>query len=278
MYLILCGDKMESIQISFNLTNKCNLSCIYCAIDNEKSKTTDLIPEVAIKGYKRIRKKYPNEWLDLNCMANGEPLLNWESIETIDRIKTLDDKVRCFVTTNGTLQDKCLELARRNWIVTVSYDGIDNQKLRGKSNEVENTIRKLAENKSYKFLVRMTMSPKDLNHLDKSLNKIKELGVKYVALGLTFPFGRFNSKELKESFDLNKLYNSLKYAEGIGLKPILTLQQACTLATKGYYIMPNGKVSICYVKHIEPNKKNRQKAEIQGCILYNYKNLFKSNS
>jgi MoaA/NifB/PqqE/SkfB family radical SAM enzyme len=275
MYLILKKYKMELTQISFNLTSKCNLSCEYCAIEEGKSKTFDLTPEIAIEGYKRIRDKYPNRNLDLNCIGNGEPLLNWKTIEAIDNIKNLDEKVRCFVTTNGTLQDKCLELAKRSWIITVSYDGINNQKRRGRTNEVESTIKKLAENEDYKFLVRMTTCPEDLDYLDKSLDKIQKFGAKYVVLGPIFPLGKSSLQKLDKSFDLDKLYNSLNYAEKIGLKPILTLQQPCTLATKGYYIMPNGEVSICYAKSIKPNKKDRQKAENQGCILYNYNEIIK---
>ena len=199
---------MKHIQLAFNLTGRCNLSCVYCATRGGELEVPDLKSEIIMSGYKKIRRKYPNSYLDLNCMGNGEPLLNWEAIKTIDNIKTIDKKVRCFITTNGTLQDKILKLAKRNWIITISYDGINNEQFKGKTHIVENTILKLARNKA-KFLVRMTIFPESLNNLNLSLDRIKEVGGEFVILGPVFPFGRYKSKKVS-FFDLDKLYNSLK--------------------------------------------------------------------
>lgn len=264
---------MNYVQLAFNLTGKCNLECIYCAVKGGEKKSPDLESSIIIKGYNKIREIHPNSFLDLNCMGNGEPLINWNAIETISSIKTIDDKIRCFVTTNGTLQDKILELAKRDWVITVSYDGIYNKSLRGKSDIVQNTIKNLSKNNA-KFLVRMTILPEFLENLKDSLDHIKKLGTEYVILGPIFPFGRYKDKKPNSLFDIVELYNSIKHAEKIGLKTILSIQEECTLATRGYYLMPDGKISICYVKYIEPTKNNRKKAYEQGCILYNYKNLF----
>jgi len=262
---------MKYVQLSFNLTGRCNLSCAYCAVNGGESKTPDTEPNAIIKGYKKIRKMYPSACIDLNCMGEGEPSLNWKGIETIDNINQNDKNTRCFITTNGTLQERVLELARRNWIITVSYDGVHNESLRGQSEIVKNTINKLGKVNA-KFLVRITFTPDSLSSLEDSLDGIKELGVEYVVLGPVFPFGKYREKELKQ-FDINKLYESIKHAGKIGLKAILSIQEQCTLATKGYYVMPDGNISICYVKQIKPTLKNRKKAYEQGCILHTYTSL-----
>ncbi len=190
-------------------------------------------------------------------------------------MKTLDKKVRCFVTTNGTLQEKVLELARKGWIISVSYDGIFNEVQRGKTFLVEGTIKKLAENKA-KFLVRTMITPEHLECLKESLNRMRKLGVEYVMLCPVFPFGRYKNcknKKLTSGLDTNKLYEAEKHEEEIGLKPMLYIIKPFTLATKGFYIMPDGKISICYIENIQPTEKNRKKAYEQGCLLKPYKEL-----
>ncbi len=265
------SQKMEHVQVSLNLTGRCNLKCKYCAVKGGGKCSPDLEPGTIVVGYKKIRKKYPHSQIDLNCMGNGEPLLNWKAIKTVDKIKEEDKKTRCFITTNGTLQKKVLELAKKGWIITISYDGINNENLRGKNGLVEKTIKELIKVKA-KFLVRMTLLPEQINNLKESFKKLKEMEVNYIILGLVFPFGRY--KKINAFFDINKLLSSVKYAKKIGIRVILSTQESCTLATKGYYIMPDGKISICYVKFVEPTKTNRKKAEEQGCILTDYKNYY----
>lgn len=264
---------MNQIQLSFNLTGRCNLACAYCAVYRGELKTPDMKPEIIEGGYNKIRGMHPNSLLDLNCMGFGEPLINWEAIEKVDNIKNLDDKVRCFVTSNGTFQERVLDLAKRDWIITISYDGIHNEDLRGKSYLVEDTINKLGKVNNAKFLIRMTVTPEDLDHLNDSLNYVKDLGAEYIVLGPVFPFGRYKDQKLDSSFDMEKIYHSVRHANEIGLKPILSIEEACTLATKGYYIMPNGKLSICYIENIHPTEENRKKASEQGCLLKPYKEL-----
>lgn len=267
-------DVSNYIQVALNLTSRCNLSCRYCAVNGGNLQNSDLTPEIINFGYKKIKKLYPFLNIDLNCMGNGEPLLNWEAIRAIDKIRLSDNKIRCFVTTNGTLKNKVLELAKRGWIITISYDGVNNESLRGKTNLVENTIKALKKLNYKKFLIRMTILPGLEDFLEDSLKRLKQLGAKYVILGPVFPLGRY--RKIKLIFNLKKIYNSIKYAEKIGLNPVITLQENCTLATRGYYIMPDGRISICYVKYIKPTINNRKKAYKERCLLYNYRKILKS--
>lgn len=263
---------MKNIQVAFNLTGRCNLNCTYCATERGKWKTPDIRPKIIIDGFKKIRKKHPDVFLDLNCMGNGEPLLNWEAIETMDNLRQKYKKIRCFVTTNGTIQDKILYLAKKNWIITISYDGIKNNISRGKSSLVKDTIKKLVKAKA-NFVVRVTLTPENADVLRGSLKEIKKLGVNYVVLGPVFPIGKYQDKKIK-AFNVKKILNDIKKIQDKNFKIILSTQEACSLATRGYYIMPDGKISICYVKYIKPTKKNRDKANKQGCILHSYKGLF----
>src|SRR3989344_3984661 len=119
----------EFIKLAFNLTDRCNLRCQYCAVnggDLKKGREQDnskISSSVIVDAYKKIREKHPKACLDLYCTAYGEPLLNGDGISIIDQIHKDDSNTRKWVVSNGTLQDKILEMAQKEWIITISYDG-----------------------------------------------------------------------------------------------------------------------------------------------------------
>ncbi len=268
---------MENIQVSFNLTGKCNLNCTYCAArkESEDLNYPDLSPDAIIKGYSAIRDKHPKSILDLTCMSNGEPLLNWEGVLTVDDIGKKDLNTRLLAITNGTLltRDRAIELANKEWILAVSYDGINNEIERkgAEHGVIERTIQKLVKISPTKTIIKMTVTPLSLSYLKQSLIKLRDLGTTYVMFGPVSPLGKYEGKNglIEDSSKMHSLLENILFAEEIGLKPLLSIQRACGLATTGYYVMPNGNLSICYLKQIEPTEEARKKAQEQGCLLYN---------
>jgi len=280
LYLNFSMPKMGNIQVSFNLTGRCNLSCTYCAARKEVEDLDyeDLSPEAIIKGYSKVREKHPEATLDLTCMGRGEPLLNWLGVLAIGGIREKDTNTRLLAITNGTFQvrNKVLELAKKEWILAVSYDGVMNElERKGAGHKVvEETIRELMKISPTKTIIKMTITPQSLPFLKESLIKLHDLGTKYVMLGPISPLGKYEGNHglIEDSSKMSSLLENIVFAEEIGLKPLLSIQRACGLATSGYYVMPDGNLSICYLKQIEPTQENRIKAQEQGCLLYN---LFK---
>ena len=208
-------------------------------------------------------------------MGKGEPLLNWKGVLTIDKLSKKDPNTRLFAITNGTslVRNKAIKLAKRGWILAVSYDGILNeQERKGAKHEiVENTIQELMKISQTKTIIKMTVTPLSLPYLKQSLLKLRDLGTKYVMFGPVSPLGKYkgNAGLIEDNSKMSSLLENVVFAKEIGLKPLLSIQRACGLATGGYYIMPDGSLSICYLKPIKPTEDNRKKAQEQGCLLYN---------
>ncbi len=267
---------MNYIQLAVHLTETCNLNCSYCGVYNKNdSKSCEpkplIKPEIIERAYNMIRKESPKAHIGFLCLGKGEPLMNWEAIEKIDEIKEKDENVTCFIATNGTFQNKVLDLAeRKRWVVQISYDGIHHDKQRDKKEVVEDTLRKISKIKGANYLIRMTLTPTSLENMSDSLRFIKDsLGARFVVFGPAISFGRYKDEPsfLDNKENVKKMVEAIKFARQIGLSPLCSIQKPCSLATKGYYLMPDGKLSICYLKYTPPSEELRKKARKEGCLL-----------
>lgn len=105
------------LAVVLNITNQCNLRCIYCYgpyYDNPKTNFTttqllDLIDQLAAMGTKSI------------TLGGGEPLLRPDIEQIIDRIK--QKGIECGMNTNGTLIPEKLAAVKKLDLVCVSLDG-----------------------------------------------------------------------------------------------------------------------------------------------------------
>jgi MoaA/NifB/PqqE/SkfB family radical SAM enzyme len=267
--------KNNNILLALGLTSRCNLKCSYCIARPQHFKPEpDMTPEVVRAAYEKIRRDHPLSFIEILCLGKGEPLLNWSAIEEVNKIMLSDKKTSCAVTTNGTVPEKALLLAKRGWLIQVSYDGVHNSTYRGSSEIVENTIRQLAKRKA-NFLIRMTVTPDKLPTLRESLLHIRDdLNAKFVCLGPAMPLGRYKEKlQTIAKFDFNSFFKIVLFAQEIGLHPLVSIQEPCSLATRGYYVLPNGEFSICYLEKRAPLDSERNRARRQGCLLINYNRL-----
>ena len=95
----------NAVQLAFNLTGDCNLSCNYCAVrPGETNSHNNFNPEDIQEIYEEVRQFHEKSFLEVLCLAKGEPLLNWPAIEAIEKIRQHDKKVTCFIPTNGTIE------------------------------------------------------------------------------------------------------------------------------------------------------------------------------
>lgn len=105
------------LAVVLNITNQCNLRCIYCYgpyYDNPKTNFTtqelfNLIDELAKMGTKSI------------TLGGGEPLLRYDIEELIEYIKSKN--IECGMNTNGTLIPEKISAVKKLDLVCVSLDG-----------------------------------------------------------------------------------------------------------------------------------------------------------
>lgn len=127
---------IQTPQILFEVTDMCNLNCVYCALgelyewgENRNSKRIDI--DAAIKLLKHIfLLKLQNEQYELTIsFYGGEPLLNFDFIKRI--ICVVQDlniekkmNIRYSMTTNAVLIDNYIDyLVCNNFNILVSLDG-----------------------------------------------------------------------------------------------------------------------------------------------------------
>jgi len=145
-------------QISFEVTDKCNLQCEYCIYGKYYMNRTK--PEninLSIDTAKKILENLVKLWnTSLNSSENkkisigfygGEPLLNMEFIhEIVDYVKTLKTNHYSFsydMTTNGVLLAKNIQFLEENkFNIVISLDG---------GTEINNSYRIFKNNKQPAF-------------------------------------------------------------------------------------------------------------------------------
>ena len=131
-------------QITFEVTERCNLTCHYCAYgslysEKRNSNCKDLRFETIVLFFKYMKQLWNTEYNDSFCrdlgvsFYGGEPLLNIDLIKnTISFIEIeLDNVGRNFMfsmTTNGLLLKKHIDyLVEKNFNILVSLDGDEDE-------------------------------------------------------------------------------------------------------------------------------------------------------
>lgn len=92
------GRDIDYLRIS--LTDRCNLSCIYCKGNSEHKK------ELSVSDIERIVKAFALCGIKKVRLTGGEPLLRDDIAEIIRRIKSIDGIKKIVLTTNGILLKK----------------------------------------------------------------------------------------------------------------------------------------------------------------------------
>lgn len=259
-----------AIPLVLPVTQKCNLNCTYCSVQqSERKNLPDIKNEIILNNYNKIRKKHPFETLELFA-TGGEPLINWDAINQIDSIKEKDQKTICSVTTNGTLTDRVINLAKKDWEIRVSHNGIFNEINRGKTKDAERTLLLLSKIPEAEYLVRMTIDKNGFDYLENSFKDLSErLKVKKIVIGeiVDYKTREHVKKELINDSGREKIMN---LAKNYGLEVIIISDGPCDLATHGYCVFPDGRLSICSMKYTFPSKELRDKAKKQGCLIKPY--------
>ena len=177
--------------ITLNITNGCNLKCVYCFEHDKDGRKMSVENAISIvdkcyQNYLKNRTDYDNNFMV--SFFGGEPFLNFEVMEEV--MKYSRDKgysIDFGVTTNLTiLTDHMIDIIEEYELgILVSIDGIKEIHDRNRCNSydtVKANVKKLVD-RGLKYLLeaRITVMPKDVTNLLESVQSIFEMGIENIA-------------------------------------------------------------------------------------------------
>ena len=173
----------ECDSITLNVTNSCNLNCVYCFEHDKNSQM--MSPTVAIDIVDKAYREVPSEIGSFTInIFGGEPLLNWDTIKAlIDHCNEKKYKVKFGITTNLTkLTEEMMEYIDDNSIMLlVSIDGIKkiHDKNRcGSYDIVKGNLHSLIDRGLGIFVeARMTILPSDCPYVIDGIRELVFMGV-----------------------------------------------------------------------------------------------------
>jgi len=164
--------------ISLEISTKCNISCKYCILKENKSNT---LMELNI-AEKIMESHINNEDEFFVTFCGKEPLLNFFTIESIIEKYINYKNVKFSFTTNGVLNNDYMKHKIKHWVninklsMSLSLDG---------NKEIHNTYRDNSYNNidlqfylSVNSKIKTTISPKTISNLYNSIKHIYSLGFK----------------------------------------------------------------------------------------------------
>jgi radical SAM protein with 4Fe4S-binding SPASM domain len=194
-YKLLKSQQLKCKQLTWFVTNKCNLSCVHCGVSaNERNfkdigekEFTELIPDLKELGVEYI------------TLTGGEPLLKKDIIEIITLLKENNFKVG--MVTNATYIDKLKNLKPENIIdaISISIDGleINHSIVRKSSNNFQQTIDgiKIAKQLGIKIVsIPTCVYPQNIKDLEELKEIIFSQGADQWVLRPVSPSGRAGGK------------------------------------------------------------------------------------
>lgn len=186
--------------ISFFLTTRCNLNCIYCYNVEERKKLIEktLPLHIAKAGIDRFFSE--NSSRHIRFYGPGEPTQEFNTMQSItDYAKSIDQSVTVEIQTNGvfshSVRDWVLENAN---IVWMSFDGPPdiqnhNRPIGGSHPSapiIEENVRWLNANKKGRRLMvgaRVTMTELNITRQIEMVDYFYNLGIRYVWTNPLFP-------------------------------------------------------------------------------------------
>lgn len=170
--------------ITLNLTDACNLNCIYCFEHCKNASSMD--PQVGIdiidKAYRELDTKVTGSKFMLNFFG-GEPFLNWNTMKAIiDHCNEKKYKILYGVTTNLTiLNDEIIDyIDDNNMHLLVSADGLKSVHNKNRCNTFDiviKNLKKLIEAELGLFVeIRMTIMPEDISKAIDGVKMFLQMG------------------------------------------------------------------------------------------------------
>lgn len=159
------------IQVSFAVTNKCNLKCIYCYGEYFYRKQTDFTLEELKKTFNYLKKIGVLQIY----LTGGEPLLRTDFDDIVNYLKKL--KFNIGIVTNGILVPYKLNTLKKVDHILLSIDGDkesnDKNRGRGTYEKIINAMDLLKKNK-IPFYIKTVFNKNNYKQLDYILDLAKK--------------------------------------------------------------------------------------------------------
>lgn len=268
---------LKKQMISFFLTTKCNLRCVYCynAKEREGSQEKTLPLKIAKAGIDHFFKN--NNSRHIRFYGPGEPTQKFHLMKQIASYarSRADGTLSIEIQTNGVFdREVCSWILDNANILWISFDGEpyiqnSNRPIRGglpSSPIIEDNVKWLNSNSDGRKLMvgaRVTMTNKNIYQQKDLIDYFGKLGVKYIWTDPLFPsVGKVPScrdklKEESFSFDMNSYVENFieayRYAESMNVfyGSFLTCNfdgetvKHCRACTPVPHLTPDGYVSAC---------------------------------
>lgn len=181
----------------FELTDKCNMSCLHCGSRCESGKHTFIPKEDVFKVLDETAEKYTPAKIMI-CITGGEPMLHPDFYEIAEYIVK---KGFCWgMTTNGTLinEKAAVRLAEAGLgSVSISLDGLEKEHdfLRNTDGAFQRAvggIKNLLRTKAYKGHIQVTtvVHRQNISELETIYEFLDSIGIKNWRLTNVDPIGR----------------------------------------------------------------------------------------
>ena len=205
------GRNIDYLRIS--ITDKCNLSCIYCA-PLKKNNIVNNSSEMSIEHIIRICKLFSTVGINHFKITGGEPLMRNDVAHLVREIKGFHTNPTVTITTNGVLLGKYLDELYSAGIdaINISLDSLSKEKYQEISgqnflNIVLKNIHKAIDYKSFKVKINSVILD-NYNEITSLANLAKEnnIDVRFIEMmpigtGRNFQF--ISEQEIKNTLENN---------------------------------------------------------------------------
>ena len=190
-------------QVTLNVTNRCNLHCLYCAVSDTKNAPGDL----SLAQWLAVIDELAEMRVFHLILSGGEPFIRTDFIHILRHI--LRQRFRISINTNGTCFDKdvlaCLSQTKRLDNIQVSLDGHTpaiHDAIRGGGAFADtSTGIEMLRSKGLPFTFFVVVCRINIGHLSDIVQYARRIGARQVSFSEMLPLG--NAKRHMKKLALN---------------------------------------------------------------------------
>lgn len=241
--------------IHLHITDKCNLRCAYCKINEQNNKNINYTKKEIIGSINKIIPVIKNKKIIVG-ITGGEPFILgkklFDLIEDIKRLlcrNSIDNKIS--ILTNGTLitQDEVKMIKQRDIdYIEIGLDGLENTHNELKRSDcfkkAVNSIELLNKNK-IKVMINSILLDNNINEIEPFYMFLQTLKIRSVNFN---PYIMLKSKDIKIKTNDKELKIALKNIKNLERsypKKILSIQQE-DKKQNGLVIFSKERIYPCY--------------------------------
>ncbi len=238
--------KCNNVNITWCITNRCNLLCKYCSVSASKEKT-----DLSVKELLLIAEKISSIEPRAITISGGEPLVNKHFTEIIKLIRSTYNGVLSLMTNGTLINERNVKTIVHDFdIINLSLNGYNEETcslIRGKGvfNKVIDAIKLLQHQGKIKICLSMVETKQNHGHREDFIKLCNDLGVDYIFRKYeNIGRGKLNETMLKNdtTYEQHSECNKNNYVEKRKISPIVF---SCKAAITEFLVDAKGGVFPC---------------------------------